>query len=201
MPCQTLISSNAKKYVISINKFWFRYAGSARDPYNKGEIYQPETVQDCEITPSVSDLLPVLEMKLRFYWSESISWIYFYIGLNKNWKIYWSEQCFNCIGPEDRCSSCGMCNNTSNKTELETSDNMLDLAWCIKYLTKMKSSLTTTDWCHPWDNHGTYIICLKLFHYTYLLDSTKTVHCVESIGWQIEGCGLLYQILIYETFK
>ena len=33
---------------------------------------------------------PVLEMKLWIYWSEANYWIYFYIGLNKNWKIYWS---------------------------------------------------------------------------------------------------------------
>jgi len=25
--------------------------------------------------------------------------------LNKNWKIYWSEQSFTGLGPEDRCSS------------------------------------------------------------------------------------------------
>ena len=33
--------------------------------------------------------------------------IYFYIILNKNWKIYWSEQSFTGLGPEDRCSSWG----------------------------------------------------------------------------------------------
>jgi hypothetical protein len=33
--------------------------------------------------------------------------IYFYIVLNKNWKIYWSEQSFTGLGPEDRCSSWG----------------------------------------------------------------------------------------------
>ena len=31
----------------------------------------------------------VREMKIWIYWSESNSWIYFYIYLNKNWKIYW----------------------------------------------------------------------------------------------------------------
>jgi hypothetical protein len=31
-------------------------------------------------------------MKIWIYWSESNSRIYFYIFLNKNWKIYWSEQ-------------------------------------------------------------------------------------------------------------
>ena len=33
-------------------------------------------------------------MKIWIYWSESNSWIYFCIVLNKNWKIYWSEQSF-----------------------------------------------------------------------------------------------------------
>jgi hypothetical protein len=32
---------------------------------------------------------------------ESNSWIYFNIVLNKNWKIYWSEQSFNGLGPEE----------------------------------------------------------------------------------------------------
>jgi hypothetical protein len=50
----------------------------------------------------------VLEMKIWIFWSESNSWIYFYIVLNKNWKIYWSEQSFAGFGPEDRCSSQGL---------------------------------------------------------------------------------------------
>jgi hypothetical protein len=50
----------------------------------------------------------VLEMKIWIFWSESNSWIYFYIVLNKNWKIYWSEQSFADFGPEDRCSSQGL---------------------------------------------------------------------------------------------
>jgi hypothetical protein len=29
--------------------------------------------------------------------------------LNKNWEIYWSEQNFAGLGPEDRCSSWGLC--------------------------------------------------------------------------------------------
>ena len=37
------------------------------------------------------------------------SCIYFYIVLNKNWKIYWSEQSFTGLGPENRCSSWGLC--------------------------------------------------------------------------------------------
>ena len=44
-------------------------------------------------------LLTVLKMKIWNYWSESTSWIYFYIVLNKNWKIYWSEQSFTGLGP------------------------------------------------------------------------------------------------------
>ena len=44
-------------------------------------------------------------MKIWIYWSESNSWIYFYIHtmyvvLNKNWKIYRPEQSFACLGLE-----------------------------------------------------------------------------------------------------
>jgi hypothetical protein len=53
---------------------------------------------------------PVLEMKIWIYWSESNSWIYFYIylNINKNWKIYWSEQYSTGLGPEHRCSWWGL---------------------------------------------------------------------------------------------
>jgi hypothetical protein len=37
-------------------------------------------------------------------WIKIIEIIY-YIYLNKNWKIYWSEQSFIGLGLEDRCSS------------------------------------------------------------------------------------------------
>ena len=40
----------------------------------------------------------VLEMKIWIYWSKSNSWIYFYMVLNKNWKIDWSKQSFTGIG-------------------------------------------------------------------------------------------------------
>jgi hypothetical protein len=33
------------------------------------------------------------------YWSDSNSWIYFYIVLNKDWKIYWSKQSLTGLGP------------------------------------------------------------------------------------------------------
>jgi hypothetical protein len=42
--------------------------------------------------------------KIWIYRSESNSWIYFYILLNKNWKIYWFEQSFTGLGVEYRCS-------------------------------------------------------------------------------------------------
>ena len=50
----------------------------------------------------------VLEMKIWIYCTESNSWIYFYIVLNKNWKIYWSGESFTGLGPEDQCSSQGL---------------------------------------------------------------------------------------------
>jgi hypothetical protein len=47
-------------------------------------------------------------MKICNYWSESNSLIYFYIVLNKNWKMYRSEHSFTGLGPKDRCSSWGL---------------------------------------------------------------------------------------------
>jgi hypothetical protein len=47
----------------------------------------------------------VLKMKIGIYWSESNSWIYFYIVLNKNWKIYWCEQSFISLGPTYKVSN------------------------------------------------------------------------------------------------
>ena len=42
-----------------------------------------------------------LRMNFWIYWSGWNSWIYFYIFLNKNWTIYWSDQSFTGLGPED----------------------------------------------------------------------------------------------------
>ena len=50
----------------------------------------------------------VLKIKNWIYWSEANYWIYFYINLNKNWKIYWSEFFFSGFGAKDRCSSWGL---------------------------------------------------------------------------------------------
>ena len=50
--------------------------------------------------PSSNITLSVLKMKIWIYWSESKFWIYFYIILNKNWKMYCSEQSFTGVGPE-----------------------------------------------------------------------------------------------------
>jgi hypothetical protein len=47
-------------------------------------------------------------MEIWNNWSESNSLIYFYIVLNKNIKIYWSEQSFTGLEPEDQCSSWGL---------------------------------------------------------------------------------------------
>ena len=47
-------------------------------------------------------------MEIWNNWSESYSLIYFYIVLNKNIKIYWSEQSFTGLEPEDQCSSWGL---------------------------------------------------------------------------------------------
>ena len=60
---------------------------------------------------SVDDnFIPVFEMKTWINWSKSNFWIYliYIIYLNKNWKIYWCEQSFTGLGPEDRCSSWGL---------------------------------------------------------------------------------------------
>ena len=54
-------------------------------------------------------MFTVLEMSILIYWSESNSWIYFYIVLNENRKIYWFEQSLTGLGPEDRCSLWELC--------------------------------------------------------------------------------------------
>ena len=55
----------------------------------KPEITFPKIVQDKQ-SMSLSQ-----SSKWKWiYWSQSNSWIYFYIVLNQNWKIYWSKQSF-----------------------------------------------------------------------------------------------------------
>ena len=66
----------------------------------------------------------------------------------------------------------------------------------------------------PWDNHGTYTPCLSLSLLVRLdkdknrfssceiwLEPTVTAHSYELLGWNIQDCCLLYQILIYETWN
>ena len=51
-----------------------------------------------------------LAFNLLFFpeiWSESNSSIYFYIVLNKTWKVYRFDQSLTGLGPEDRSSSRG----------------------------------------------------------------------------------------------
>ena len=55
-----------------------------------------------------SGLISVIEMKIWIFWSESNSRIYFYIFLNKNWKIYWSERSFTGLGSKYRWSLPGL---------------------------------------------------------------------------------------------
>ena len=49
-----------------------------------------------------------LKMKILIDLSESNSWIYFYIVLNKTWNIYWSEQSFTGVGTENWYSLWGL---------------------------------------------------------------------------------------------
>jgi hypothetical protein len=56
----------------------------------------------------VCHYIAVLEMKIKIHWSESNSWIYLYIVLNKNCKNYWCKQSFTGLCPQDRCSSWGL---------------------------------------------------------------------------------------------
>ena len=60
------------------------------------------------LTGQKKNLWTVLKMKIWIYWSESNSLSYFYILLNKNWKIYWFEQSLTGLGLDDRCSSRGL---------------------------------------------------------------------------------------------
>jgi hypothetical protein len=66
------------------------------------------TVQTMYILPFQPSQAAIPEKYIWIYWSRSNSWIYFYLVLNKNWKIYWPEQSFTCLGLDDRCSSWGL---------------------------------------------------------------------------------------------
>ena len=56
------------------------------------------TVQTMYILPFQPSQAAIPEKYIWIYWSRSNSWIYFYLVLNKNWKIYWPEQSFTCLG-------------------------------------------------------------------------------------------------------
>jgi hypothetical protein len=50
---------------------------------------------------------------LNTFWQSL--WVQASEVLNKNWKIYWSEQSFTGLGPEERCSSWGLRYKHSHK--------------------------------------------------------------------------------------
>ena len=58
--------------------------------------------------PTLLEGPAVLDMKIWIYWSKANYLVYFYMVLNKNWKIYWSKQSFTDIAPEERCSTFGL---------------------------------------------------------------------------------------------
>ena len=78
--------------------------------YHKITVIYNGGIQEGQLIPCQH----VLEMKILSCWSVSNSWIHFYIVLNKNWKIYWSEQSFTGVGPEDRCLSWGLWHDTEH---------------------------------------------------------------------------------------
>jgi hypothetical protein len=109
----------------------------------------------------------VLKIKNWIYWSEANYWIYFYINLNKNWKIYWSEQNFSGLGGKDRCSSWG----------LHLVIHFITRKNCFRYLKLMSplnAAICTTisytlwvEWHYlktfiwPWDQSPTKVIMVR----------------------------------------
>jgi len=109
----------------------------------------------------------VLKIKNWIYWSEANYWIYFYINLNKNWKIYWSEQNFSGLGAKDRCSS----------WELHLVIHFITRKNCFRYLKLMSplnAAICTTisytlwvEWHYlktfiwPWGQSPTKVITVR----------------------------------------
>ena len=103
--------------------------------------------------------LPALEMKIWTYWSRSNFWIYFYIFLNKNWKIYWSVQRCICLGLEDRC-----------------------LLWRLGYKTNKKQCFLKNIYWRT-DHRGVRVIN----HSFFSVDSdTKHIEIIYLCNWQVQ---------------
>ena len=103
--------------------------------------------------------LPDLEMKIWTYWSRSNFWIYFYIVLNKNWKIYWSVQRCICLGLEDRC-----------------------LLWGLGYKTNKKQCFFLNIYWRT-DHRGVRVIN----HDFFSVDSdTKHIETIYLCNWQVQ---------------
>jgi hypothetical protein len=97
--------------------------------------------------------------------------------------------------------------DTSAGAVLKTGLKMFDLLWCIKYQMKTLLLLKKTDLSNPWDNYGTYILRFSRLdnkdknHFSfvgYLIQTGCHSHSFKLLGWNIQDCCLLYQILIYK---
>jgi hypothetical protein len=98
----------------------------------------------------------VLEMKILIYWSESNSIIYFYILLNKNWKIYWSKQSFTGLGPENWCSLWGLMHHRIMVQVNYTPSAIQEIiSTCSLLIWRLK-----TQWAHDQRLHNWYLSLL-----------------------------------------
>ena len=66
----------------------------------------------------------VQSSKWKFWFTgpnKILEFIFIYnVFLNKNWKIYWSEQSFTGLGPEERCLSWGLIGGSHLKFLINT---------------------------------------------------------------------------------
>jgi len=102
-----IIFSNYWKWRSNFNKLSYNWV---RSSYNQVLNTTLSNIFNQIVAVSFS-LMAAHEMQIWIYWSESNSWIYFYIHfvvLNNKWKNLPVKQGFSGLGPEDRCSSWGL---------------------------------------------------------------------------------------------
>jgi len=124
----------------------------------------------------------------------NLFYIYMYaIYLNKNWKIYWSEQSFTGLEPEDRCSSWGLRIGIPLaeilSTRLDESRNQhIELILCLvksfkildfynggprQIFSEMSSDLDSSNWIadkdiSPWNENWNLLVRMKFLNLFYI---------------------------------
>ena len=136
-------------------------------------------------------------MKILIYWFKSNSSIYFYLVLNKSWKLYLSEQSLTGLGPEEWCSSWGLLYCLSfldlqpfdviKLLFIQQNVNSIQTRYIMCFISDFMWSIFTRHCGSVSIFSGSYIVIAQ----------TPTLHLENKLFWNLTNKSNLVQMLSY----